>query len=146
MIFVSLYTCEYKFKVIFTLLCPTLSEITLAGKFLFQISYIKKYKLYIIPSQINQIFKKICREVGIKTNLVTGCNTHMTKHTFVTRAIESGISLLTISKLVRTSVRELEKTYTYVLHKFMKVELEGLRKHLKNSKIIAFPKAKKAIS
>ncbi len=28
----------------------------------------------------------------------------------------------------------------------MKVELEGLRKHLKNSKIIAFPKEKKAIS
>ena len=66
----------------------------------------------------------------------------MTKHTFVTRAIESGMSLRTISKLVGTSVRELEKTYAHVLDKFMKVELEGLRKHLKNSKIIAFPKVK----
>ncbi len=50
------------------------------------------------------------------------------------------MSLLTISKLVGTSVRKLEKTYAHVLDKFMKVELEGLRIHLKNSKIIAFPK------
>lgn len=50
-------------------------------------------------------------------------------YTFVTRAIESGMSLLTISKLVGTSV----------------IELEGLRKHLKNSKIIAFPKAKREV-
>ena len=41
------------------------------------------------------------------------------------------------------NVRELEKTYAHVLDKFMKVEIEGLRKHLKNSKIIAFPKAKR---
>ena len=102
----------------------------------------KKDGTYIIPSQINQIFKRVCREAGVKKSLVTGCNTHMTKHTFVTRAIESGMSLLTISKLVGTSVRELEKTYAHVLDKFMKVELEGLIKHLKNSKIIAFPKTK----
>ncbi len=49
----------------------------------------------------------------------------MTKHTFVTRAIKSGMTLLTISKLAGTSVRELEKTYTHVLDKFMKAELEG---------------------
>lgn len=36
----------------------------------------------------------------------------MAKHTFVTCAIESGMNLLTISKLVGTSVRELEKTIT----------------------------------
>lgn len=94
--------------------------------------FCKKDGTYIIPSQINQIFKRVCRKAGVKLNLVTGCNTHMTKHTFVTRAIESGMSLLTISKLVGTSVRELEKTYAHVLDKFMKVELEGLRKHLKN--------------
>ena len=51
--------------------------------------------------------------------------THMTKHTFVTRAIKSGMTLLTISKLAGISVRELEKTYTHVLDKFMKAELEG---------------------
>ncbi len=56
------------------------------------------------------------------------------------------MSSLTISKLVGTSVRELEKTYAYVLDKFMKVELEGLRKHLKNSKIIEFPKVKYEIN
>lgn len=37
----------------------------------------------------------------------------------------------------------LKQTYAHVLDKFMKIELEGLRKHLKNSKIIAFPKTKR---
>ena len=70
----------------------------------------------------------------------------MTKHTFVIRASESGMSLLTISKLVGTSVRELEKTYAHVLDKFMEVELEWLRKHLKNSNIIKDRGKAKSIS
>ncbi len=37
--------------------------------------------------------------------------------------------LITILKLVATSIRKLEKTYAHVLDKFMKVELEGLKKH-----------------
>ncbi len=57
--------------------------------------------------------------------------------------IKFAMSLLTISKLMGTSVRELEKMYDSVLNKFMKVEFEGLRKHLKDSKIIAFLKEKK---
>lgn len=70
----------------------------------------------------------------------------MTKHTFVIRASESGMSLLTISKLVGTSVRELEKTYAHVLDKFMEVELEWLRKQLKNSNIIKDRGKTKSIS
>ena len=70
----------------------------------------------------------------------------MTKHTFVIIASESGMSLLTISKLVGTSVRELEKTYAHVLDKFMEVELEWLRKQLKNSNIIKDRGKTKSIS
>ncbi len=47
-----------------------------------------------------------------------------------------------IPTFINGSVRKLEKTYTHVLDKFIKVELKGPRKHLKNSKIIAFSKAK----
>lgn len=100
---------------------------------------------YIKPSQINNIFKRVCREAGVKLNLVQGCNFHMTKHTFVTRCIEAGMQLITISKLVGTSVRELEKTYAHVLDKFIEGELKGLRKHLENNKIIAF-KSKENVS
>lgn len=32
--------------------------------------FCKKDGTYIIPSQINQIFKRVCREVGIKKNFV----------------------------------------------------------------------------
>lgn len=55
------------------------------------------------------------------------------------------MSLIKISKLVGTSVRELEKTYAHVLDKFMNIKLEGFIKHLKNSKIIAFTKEKSYI-
>lgn len=108
--------------------------------------FCKKDGSYIVPAQINQIFKRVCREAGVKVNLPQGCNFHMTKHTFVTRCIEAGMRLIAISKLVGTSVRELEKTYAHVLDKFMEEELKGLRKHLKNNKIVAFKKPKTLVS
>lgn len=52
------------------------------------------------------ILKRVCRELQIKTYLSTGCNIHMTKHAFVTRCIESGIRIETISSLVGDICRE----------------------------------------
>jgi len=36
---------------------------------------------YIRESSITNIFKRICREAGIKLELTTGCFIHMTRHT-----------------------------------------------------------------
>ena len=66
---------------------------------------------YITTNQLTTLLKRICRELHIKTYLSTGCNIHMIKHIFVTRCIESGISIQTISALVGTSVEKLQRTY-----------------------------------
>lgn len=80
-------------------------------------------------SSFNYIFKRICNQAQIKMDLVGGCNTHMTKHTAVTRMVELGIRLEVISVLVGTSVEVLRKTYAHILDDFVEKEIE---KSIKN--------------
>lgn len=80
----------------------------------------------ITAQQMTTFLKLLCRDLGIKPELKTGCSIHMTKHTFVTRCIESHISLKVISTLVGTSVQMLEKTYAHILDKFRNEELQLL--------------------
>ena len=80
-------------------------------------------------SSFNAIFKRICRQAGIKLNLQDGCNTHMMKHTAVTRMIENGIRIEVISVIVGTSVEVLRKTYAHILDDFIEQEIE---KSIKN--------------
>ncbi len=102
----------------------------------------------IAESSINSIFKRICRNAGI----VKDCNTHMTKHTGVTRLKENGVDIYVISKLVGTSVRVLTKTYAHIFDDFVEKEIEKSKlvrqennltlssKANENSKIIPFKK------
>ena len=90
---------------------------------------------YINHSKITGLFKRICREAKIKLDLPNGCHIHMTKHTFVTRCIEAGIKLLTISNIVGTSIRVLEKTYAHILLEFRNKELEVLNNYYKNNQL-----------
>ncbi len=80
----------------------------------------------ITAQQLTTFLKLLCRDLEIKTELKTGCSIHMTKHTFVTRCIESHISLKVISTLVGTSVQRLEKTYAHILDRFRNEELQLL--------------------
>ncbi len=80
-------------------------------------------------SSFNAIFKRVCRQAGIKLNLQDGCNTHMMKHTAVTRMIENGIRIEVISVIVGTSVEVLRKTYAHILDDFIEQEIE---KSIKN--------------
>lgn len=90
---------------------------------------------YITPSQMTALLKRICRELEIKPHLKTGCNIHMTKHTFVTRCIECGISIETVSVLVGTSVEKLRKTYIHILEKFKSQEVTNLNKLYEQSNL-----------
>ncbi len=83
----------------------------------------------ITAQQLTTFLKLLCRDLNIKPKLKTGCSIHMTKHTFVTRCIESHMSLKVISKLVGTSVQRLEKTYAHILDKFRNEELQLLNAH-----------------
>ena len=91
---------------------------------------------YINHSKITNIFKKICRELKIKNDLPDGCHIHMTKHTFVTRCVEAGIELITISNIVGTTTRVLEKTYAHILLEFQNKELIKLNNYYKENAII----------
>ncbi len=79
---------------------------------------------YISHSSFNCIFKRICRQAGIKLDLKDGCNTHMTKHTCVTRLIENGMNIYAISALVGTSVEVLQETYAHILDSFVEKEIQ----------------------
>ena len=83
----------------------------------------------ITAQQMTSFLKLLCRDLGIKPDLKTGCSIHMTKHTFVTRCIEAHISLKVISKLVGTSVNRLDKTYAHILDKFRDEEIQLLNEY-----------------
>lgn len=107
---------------------------------------------YIDVKHITCIFKKICRQAGIKLDLISGCYIHMTKHTVVTRLIESDMNIYAISKVVGTSRAVLEKTYAHILDDFVARELEKSKQNREEqylqfndeneqvSNVILFPK------
>lgn len=79
---------------------------------------------FITHSSFNMIFKRICKDAGIKLELPDGCNTHMAKHSAVTRMLENGMSIYAISAIVGTSVEVLQKTYAHILDSFIKKEIQ----------------------
>ncbi len=85
----------------------------------------------IAPSSINNIFKRICKEINIQKN----CKIHMLKHTAVTRMVENGIDIYVISEIVGTSVRVLSNTYAHILNDFIDKEIEKSKNNRKSNNI-----------
>lgn len=94
---------------------------------------------------INTHFKKICKDANIRVvttkkkkkdkyvNLKTSTvNTHMLRHTFATRCIESGMSAVVLSKLLgHADIETTLNTYTSVFNKFKEDELKKTEIYLK---------------
>lgn len=93
-------------------------------------------------TSFNAIFKRICRQAGIKLDLITGCNTHMMKHTAVTRMIEAGIDIYVISGIVGTSVEILKETYAHILDEFVQREIKKSIKARKETNLTLNAEAK----
>lgn len=108
----------------------------------------------IAPSTINIHFKKICKNAGIKLitkpikrkgirkgkeqdvtiNLKTSeVNTHMLRHTYATRCIESGIPAPVLQKLLgHKDISVTINTYTTVFNKFKEDALNNYIKYVQN--------------
>lgn len=95
----------------------------------------------ICPSTINTHFKKICKNANIQVitvpkkrkkedektiNLKTSkVNTHMLRHTYATRCIESGMSAVVLSKLLgHSDIETTLNTYTSVFNKYKDDEIQ----------------------
>ena len=82
---------------------------------------------YIDHKQVNNIFKKICRNAKVKLDLEKGCHFHMTRHTFATRCIEADMDLLLLAKLLgHVDTKQIEKTYGHILEKYRNRNLSKL--------------------
>lgn len=95
----------------------------------------------IAPSTINSHFKRICKNANIRiintkkkkhkddekaVNLKSSSvNTHMLRHTYATRCIESGMSAVVLSKLLgHADIETTLNTYTSVFNKFREDEVQ----------------------
>lgn len=92
----------------------------------------------ISPCTINAHFKRICKNAGIRTittlinknnkkiNLKSSnVNTHMLRHTYATRCIESGMTAVVLSKLLgHADIDTTLNTYTSVFNKFKQNEID----------------------
>lgn len=93
------------------------------------------------PATINAHVKRICKNANIRVyttkkkkhkededsvNLKTSAvNTHMLRHTYATRCIESGMSAVVLSKLLgHTDIETTLNTYTSVFNKFKEDEIQ----------------------
>jgi len=101
----------------------------------------------ISEGSINALFKRICREAGVKLELPQGCHFHMLRHTFTTRCIEAGLELITIAKLLgHTDTTQIQKTYGHLLNKFRSEQLNKLNSYYKKGNIIFLPNAKENLA
>lgn len=87
------------------------------------------------PKHISGIFKKICRKARLKLYLEDGCSIHMTRHTFATRCIESGIDIFVLAELLgHENTKQIEKTYGHILNKYRNENISKLKNHyIKNN-------------
>lgn len=91
---------------------------------------------YIDHRCINNIFKRICREAGVKLELAKGCHTHMCRHTAVTRMIEAGMDLLVIANILgHVDDQQIKQTYGHILAKYRNRQLKNCRSYYGKQKL-----------
>ena len=105
----------------------------------------------IAPNTINSHFKRICKnaDIRVKTTKIiksnkkeinlksSEVNTHMLRHTFATRCIESGMNATVLSKLLgHADIETTLNTYKSVFNKFKDNEIEKYLTYLKSTDII----------
>ena len=93
---------------------------------------------YIDYRCLNNIFKRICREAGVKLDLPKGCHVHMCRHTGATRMIEAGMDLLVIAAILgHVDDRQIKETYGHILARYRNRQLKNSRAYYKQQRLSA---------
>ena len=83
---------------------------------------------YITPTEINSYLKRLNKKENITSNL----HTHMLRHTYATRCIESGMQAKALQKILgHKKIQTTLDTYTSVFKEFSQNELEKVTQYLK---------------
>ena len=86
---------------------------------------------YADPSNINHVFKKICKKLGIKD-----VSTHTLRHTFGTRCIEAGMRAVALQRLMgHSNVSITLNVYTSVFNKYKESELDKVNNYYINNEL-----------
>ena len=81
---------------------------------------------YITPSEINSYLKRLNKKENITSNL----HTHMLRHTYATRCIESGMQAKALQKILgHKKIQTTLDTYTSVFKEFSQNELEKVTQY-----------------
>lgn len=100
--------------------------------------FCKKDGSYIDYRCLNNIFKRICREAGVKLELPNGCHVHMCRHTGATRMIEAGMDLLVIASILgHVDDRQIKETYGHILARYRNRQLKNSRAYYKQQRLSA---------
>lgn len=77
-------------------------------------------------TSITNFFKRLCREAGIRLDIIEGCHMHMTRHSGITRMLEMGYDLFFIILFSgHSSIREIERTYGHILINYRKKKIKN---------------------